>query len=158
MPDAIEGLLVRPAELVDVARVATLCHRLWPDASIEEHAKELSRVVTGAGPGNLPTVILVAQQRTGEIIGFAEVGLRSHAEGCDPSQPVGYLEGWYVEPAFRRRRVGARLLAAAEAWAKEHGCVEIASDTWLDNLQSQVAHEALGFEMVERSVHYRKRL
>jgi aminoglycoside 6'-N-acetyltransferase I len=34
----------------------------------------------------------------------------------------------------------------------------MASDTWLDNLGSQSAHEALGFEVVDRCVHYRKRL
>ncbi|MBV9268338.1 MAG: GNAT family N-acetyltransferase [Acidobacteriaceae bacterium] len=103
-------------------------------------------------------MFLVAQQSGGKLVGFVEVGLRSHADRCDPSQPVGYLEGWYVEAEFRRRGVGARLLAAAEVWAKQQGCVEMASDTWFDNPASQVAHEALGFEVVDRCVHYRKRL
>jgi aminoglycoside 6'-N-acetyltransferase I len=34
----------------------------------------------------------------------------------------------------------------------------MASDTWLDALDSQQAHEALGFEVVDRCVHYRKNL
>jgi hypothetical protein len=34
----------------------------------------------------------------------------------------------------------------------------MASDTQFDNVVSQRAHEALGFEMAERSVLYRKRL
>jgi hypothetical protein len=38
------------------------------------------------------------------------------------------------------------------------GCHEMASDTWLENLDSQRVHEALGFEMVDRCVNYRKRL
>ena len=149
---------MRCAELEDLAKLASMCHLLWPDRSVEQHAHELLRVFTGPAPGNLPVIFLVAQQPSGDIIGFAEVDLRSHADGCDPAQPVGYLEGWYVEPAFRRTRVGARLVAAAEAWAKEHGCIEMASDTWLDNLESQMAHEALGYEVVDRCVHYRKRL
>jgi aminoglycoside 6'-N-acetyltransferase I len=34
----------------------------------------------------------------------------------------------------------------------------MASDAWLDGLESQHAHEALGFEVVDRCVHYRKLL
>jgi aminoglycoside 6'-N-acetyltransferase I len=34
----------------------------------------------------------------------------------------------------------------------------MASDTWIDNEGSQRAHEALGYEVVDHCVHYRKRL
>jgi aminoglycoside 6'-N-acetyltransferase I len=47
-------------------------------------------------------------------------------------------------------------MVAAEAWSREKGARELASDTWLDNDGSQGAHEALGFEVVDRCVHYRK--
>ena len=63
-----------------------------------------------------------------------------------------------MTPEYRRRKVGALLLAAAEQWARNAGCQEMASDTWVDNLTSQHVHEALGFEVVDRCVHYRKRL
>jgi aminoglycoside 6'-N-acetyltransferase I len=154
----MDSPIVRLAEPRDVAQLASMCHLLWPDDSIEEHTHELLSVFNGPAPGNLPSIFLVAQQPGGEIVGFVEVGLRSHADGCDPSQPVGYLEGWYVKPEFRRKRVGARLIGAAEEWARDRGCTEMASDTWLDNPASQIAHEALGFEVVDRCVHYRKRL
>jgi aminoglycoside 6'-N-acetyltransferase I len=149
---------MRRAGLEDIAQIAAMCHCLWPDASIEEHARELLPVLVKVTPENLPTVVLLAEQPDGESVGFVEVGLRSHADGCNPSHPVGYIEGWYVAPACRRRKVGARLVAAAEGWARSQGCVEMASDTWLDNMESQSAHEALGFEVVDRCVHYRKHL
>ena len=63
-----------------------------------------------------------------------------------------------MAPAWRGQRIGARLLAMAEEWAREQGCREMASDTWVDNAISQSVHEALGFEVVDRCVHYRKRL
>ena len=150
-------LAVREAKPDDCAPLARLRHSLWPDSSIEAHTEELARLLAGERLSTLPSLILVAEAQ-GEIVGFVEAGLRSHADGCDASHPVGYLEGWYVVGEWRRRKVGARLLASAEEWARAQGCREMASDTWLDAVDSQRAHEALGFEVVDRCVNYRKRL
>ena len=48
-----------------------------------------------------------------------------HAEGCTIS-PVAYIEGWYVDPDLRRRKVGSQLVHTAEAWARRQGLQEIA--------------------------------
>ena len=138
--------------------MAEMCHCLWPEASADEYALEMALLVAGKSPGELPTVIFVAEESQGRVVGFIEVGLRSHADGCNPARPVGYIEGWYVAPEYRRRKVGTKLVGTAEQWARDQGCVEMASDTWLDALSSQHAHEALGFEIVDRCVHYRKPL
>ena len=114
-------------------------------------------MLAGNFPGTFPIAVLLAED-CGRIVGFIEVDLRSHADGCDPSRPTGYIEGWYVAPQCRQRRVGAKLVAAAEDWARKQGCTEMASDAWLDSEDSQRAHEALGFEVVDRCVHYRKDL
>ena len=92
------------------------------------------------------------------VVGFIEVGLRSHADGCDPKQPVGFIEGWFVEPSHRGRGIGRALMRAAEDWALEHGCIELGSDTWIDREGSIEAHRALGFEIVDRCVNFRKRI
>jgi len=105
----------------------------------------------------LPEAAFLAEA-DGQIVGFIEVGLRSHADGCNPRHPVGFLEGWYVEPALRKRGVGAALVKAAEQWSRAQGCREMASDTWIDHQESQRAHAALGFEVVDRCVHFRKSL
>jgi aminoglycoside 6'-N-acetyltransferase I len=131
---------------------------LWPDSSIEEHRRDLSPILAGKPPGTQPLVILVAEANDSVLAGFVEVGLRSHADGCDTAIPVGYVEGWFVSAEHRRKGVGAELIAAAQDWARGQGCVEIASDTWIDNEVSQLAHQALGFEEVDRCVNYRKRL
>ena len=91
-------------------------------------------------------------------MGFLEVDLRSHADGCDPSHAVGFIEGWYVDPDWRGQGIGRKLLAAAEDWARAQGCLEMASDTWIANELSQRIHEAAGFTVVDRCVHYRKGL
>ena len=151
-------IVVRPATTADLPTLAAMCHQLWPDATAEEHAGDVALILAGNSPGALPAVFFVAQDPSGRAVGFVLAGLRSHADGCDPAHPVGFIEGWYVEPAFRRQGIGGMLVAAAEDWARNRGCKEMASDTWIDHLDSQHAHEALGFEVVDRCVHYRKKL
>jgi len=105
-----------------------------------------------------PIEIFVADKSDGTLVGFVEVDLRSHADGCNPSKPVGYIEGWYVAEDHRHQGIGKKLLEKAEDWARSHRCAEIASDAVISNEVSQRAHEALGYEVVDRCVHYRKRL
>jgi aminoglycoside 6'-N-acetyltransferase I len=156
--DSVSELFVRLAQLSDHDQLLRLRAALWPKSSAEEHARELTLILEGNAPVTMPLVIFVAQTSDGILAGFLEVDLRSHADGCNPSRPVGYIEGWYVAEGHRRRGIGRKLLAVAEDWARSHGCVEIASDTWVDNEVSQLAHEALGYEVVDRCVHYRKTL
>ena len=46
-------------------------------------------------------------------------------------------------------------MRAAEEWARAQGCVEMASDALIENERSQRAHEALGFDVADRCVHFR---
>ena len=147
---------IRSAQSSDREPLARMRHALWPDGSIEEHTSELDVFFAGGWPGAYPYAILVAEGA--ELEGFAEVNVRSYADGCDPAHAVGYLEGWFVVEEKRGRGIGAALLRAAEDWARAQGCVEMASDTWITNEGSQRAHEALGYEEVDRVVVYRKTL
>lgn len=151
------AIRIRPATPADWVELAALRHALWPESPESDHLDELAAILAGRWPGTLPGAIFVAEQ-DGELTGFLETGLRSHAEGCDPAHPAGYVEGWYVAPAHRRHGIAARLLEAAEAWARSQGCTEMASGARLDDVDSQRVHESLGFEAVERSVQYRKPL
>jgi aminoglycoside 6'-N-acetyltransferase I len=135
-----------------------MCALLWPDAPIEEHRAEVDAILRSGRYGTLPMAILISQSEDGAVTGFLQVGLRSHADGCDIAHPVGFIEGWFVHEAFRKQGVGSSLMSAAEGWAREQGCREIASDTWIDDERSQLAHQALGFEIVDRCVHFRKPL
>ena len=156
----MDNVQIRPAHPSDLDQLAPLLEALWPESSREEHARELRLLLGGEAASvlTMPLIIFVAEASDGTLIGFLEVDLRSHADGCNPLQPVGYIEGWYVAEDYRHRGVGRELLARAEDWARSHGCVEMASDAIIDNEQSQRAHEALGYEVVDRCVHYRKTL
>jgi aminoglycoside 6'-N-acetyltransferase I len=151
------GVTVRPGIVADLDVVARQFATLWPDGSLDEHRSDALAILAGKPPSTMPLVVFVAEVE-GKVVGLVEVGLRSHADGCDPMRPVGFVEGWYVELDHRRRGVGRALIGAAEDWARSQGCREIASDTWADQEPSQRAHESLGFEVVDRCVHYRKDL
>lgn len=90
-------------------------------------------------------------------VGFLEVWLREYAEGAS-SSPVGYLEGWYVEPEFRCKGIGRSLVIAGEEWARKAGCVEMASDAEVDNVGGIHAHKQIGYEEVDRIICFLKRL
>jgi aminoglycoside 6'-N-acetyltransferase I len=142
----------------DDEQVARLCEALWPESSWQEHREEIRPILLSKPVSTLPLVIFVAETTDGTLAGFLEVGLRSHADGCDTRHPVGFVEGWFVKESLRRRGLGAQLLSAAENWARSQGCIEMASDTWIDSSLSQHVHEMLEFEVVDRCVHYRKAL
>ena len=110
-----------------------------------------------ANKAKLPEAVLLAQDASGQIIGFAELNIRLYAEGCD-SDRVAFLEGWYVERAFRGQGVGAMLVTAAEQWTVANGCTEFASDALYENAVGRAAHLAVGFEEVAAIRCFRKQV
>jgi aminoglycoside 6'-N-acetyltransferase I len=149
---------IRHAQASDRDELARMCAQLWPEASVDEHRRELDRLLAARPTGLLPSTILVAEDGDGALQAFLEVGLRSHVDGCDPTRPTGYVEGWFVREGFRKTGIGRALMRAAEGWAREQGCTEMGSDALIDNLGSERAHIALGFEVVDRCVNFRKAL
>jgi aminoglycoside 6'-N-acetyltransferase I len=154
----VSDICIRLAQLSDREQLVRMREALWPKTPVEEHVRELADILEGKPVTTLPLIILVAEASDLGLAGFLEVDLRSHADGCNPCRPVGYVEGWYVAENHRHRGIGRRLLAAAEDWARSQGCIEMASDTWVENDVSQCVHKALGYEVVDRCVHYRKTL
>jgi len=148
-------MMVRPLVVADRDRWVEMRRSLWPDAARDELGAEADAYLRGAG--FMLEAVLVAAAGDGALVGFAELSLRPYAEGCT-SSPVAYLEGWYVEPAYRGRGVGRALVAAAQEWARARGCREFASDTPIGNHGSAAAHAALGFEEVEQIRCFRKDL
>ena len=144
------SIVVRPYESRDHAEWLRMRRALFDD--IAPGNEEADAAAWLARPD---TAILVAVRVDGRgLAGFAELAERPYADGCETS-PVAYLEGWWVDENARRQGVGAALVAAGIAWARERGYREMASDALLDNVTSHRAHEALGFAEVERAVKYR---
>jgi len=143
---------VRRATEDDKPEWLRMRHGLWPDAPLDYLSLDLDDLLADAD-----RAIFVASDEAGNLVAFIEVGLRGYGEGCETS-PVGYIEAWYVDPHVRGQKLGRDLIVAAEQWAREKGCTEMASDTWLDNDASIQAHLKMGYYEVDRLVHFVKRL
>jgi aminoglycoside 6'-N-acetyltransferase I len=146
------GFTIRRATYEDKWNWLQMRQRLWPEAPIEYLSFDLDDKL--ADPDY---VVFVASSGDEGSIAFIEAGLRDYGEGCETS-PVGYIEAWYVDEHLRGQKLGRELILAAEHWAREKGCTEMASDTWLENEASITAHLKLGYAEVERLVHFAKRL
>src|SRR4051794_8633233 len=78
---------------------------LWPDGSDEGHDadivaflrrdRDMPPASCGFSIGDIAT--FVAEREGGGLCGFVEASIRPYAEGAE-AQPVGYVEGWYVDP------------------------------------------------------------
>ncbi len=143
---------IRPAAEADAAAWLEMRRDLWPDSDTD-HERDVMRYFQG--DLREPTEVLVAESVDGRLLGFAELFIRNNVNGCH-SGNVAYLEGWYVRADARRQGIGRALVQAAEAWGRQQGCTEFASDVELDNEGSIRAHEALGFEETDRVVCFRK--
>lgn len=142
--------MIRTADLSDIDTVARLAHCLWPYASVGELKEEMKGFLTG------DESVIFLYFDGDEADGFAQCQLRHDYVNGSTTNPVGYLEGIYVEPRARRRGVARELLSRCEAWARERGCTEFGSDVELQNTISQSFHEHVGFSEDNRIVCYIK--
>ncbi len=149
----MNAIQVRAVEARDMEEWLRMRLALWPGNRQSSFLNEMQEMLSN--PQEFMT--FVAERPAGGLSAFLEASLRRYADGCD-SSPVGYIEGWYVDPELRRRGVGRRLVRAAEDWAVSRGCLEMGSDCDLENLLSWRAHLALGYQEAERLIHFCKQL
>lgn len=147
---------VRPAGAADRDAWLRMRTALWPHGA-SDHPGEVDRFLAGDARAVFPGgegAVLVAEA-AGRPVGLLEVSLRSTADGCS-SSPVGYLEGLWVDEDVRRAGVARRLVEAGEAWARERGCSEMASDALVENRASRAWHLSMGYLEVDVQVTFRK--
>ncbi len=150
---AEQNFRVRRVTKKDFPEWFRLRKTLWDETSDDEHRAEMLDIFEHTET----QLVLVAELESGKLIGLLEVSIRPFVEDCD-SERVGYLEGWFVEAEFRRHGIGKVLVKAAEDWARQKGCEEMASDAEIGNDLSLKAHLNLGYEETARLVHLRKDL
>jgi aminoglycoside 6'-N-acetyltransferase I len=143
---------VRRATAEDRSEWVRLRAALWDYAEPDQLEEELEEHLRNPSLG-----AFVIDRGNGKLGGFLETSIRPWAEGCTTAN-VGYIEGWFVDDDLRGQGWGRMLVEVAETWARERGCREMGSDSWIDNLDGRAAHVALGYEERMTAVHFRKLL
>ncbi|MCC6485444.1 MAG: GNAT family N-acetyltransferase [Armatimonadetes bacterium] len=143
-------MTIRQLRETDQSEWIRLKTAMWPDADPEELEEELPAYLES---GDARLYALVAERDSEGLAALIELSLRTQAEGC-LSSPVAYVESWYVDEDVRRQGLARELLAAAADWARHRGCAEIASSCVVDNDTAAEVHEKLGFEEVDRLIHF----
>ena len=144
--------MVRKAEAADAGTIAGLAVLMWDTSTVPELTREFLDIME-QGKGQF---FLKYDQEI--LVGFAQCTLRyDYVEGTETS-PVGYLEGIFVQEAYRCRGYAKELLSECETWAKEKGCREFASDCEMVNDSSFRFHMAAGFVEANRIICFTKKL
>ncbi len=126
---------------------------LWPHAKKNGLEKEFRADLKSSKYKHF-----LAQNKDSEYLGFINLSLRSDYVQGSSSSPVGYIEGIYVKPKYRKQGVAKEFIKQAEKWAKKQGCKELGSDTELSNADSQKFHKNLGFKKADTIVHYIRKI
>ncbi|MGN6314050.1 MAG: GNAT family N-acetyltransferase [Rhodanobacteraceae bacterium] len=106
------AIRIREASPAEAEALACLSAQLGYPADAEAIVRRL-RQIGAHGVG----LVLVAEEAGGKIAGTAHV----HAEYSMVDEPKAHLADLVVDEASRGRGVGAALLRACEAWARERG-------------------------------------
>jgi len=142
---------IHEASVRHLDHLLSLRKRLWPPDETDDFETEIMDIIKSP----CMTAFLVYENEN--CAGFAEIAIRDYADGCS-RRNVGYLEGIYVEPAYRQRGFAMSLIRKAEEWLIQQGCVEIASDSELDNQLGIRLHKAAGFDELKPAVRFIKKL
>lgn len=144
--------MVHKAEKKDIGIIANLAVLLWKNHSVNDLINEFSKSYSQG------KTQFFLKYENGIPVGFAQCQLRyDYVEGTENS-PVGYLEGIFVKESCRNKGYAKELLAECEAWAKENGCQEFASDCEIDNVDSFQFHKAVNFAEANRIICFTKKL
>lgn len=123
---------------------------MWQSHSVNELINEFSEIML-----NRKSQFFLKYENDVPV-GFAQCQLRyDYVEGTKTT-PIGYLEGIFVKEGYRSKGYAKELLAECEAWARENGCYEFASDCEIDNIDSLQFHKAMNFIEANRIICFTK--
>ena len=129
----------------DYAHVPALFARLEPDIPAAIVQERLARMRASGwqclGAFNGPRIVAMA--------GWSE---RCHLF----SGPVIFVENVAVDPAWKGRGLGRRLMAWLEAEGRRRGCSKITLDAYASNSAARAFYERLGYD--PRGVHFVREL
>ena len=140
---------IRDACVLDAPALAELTMQLGYQLDAQTMAGRLAEVL--AQPAS---VLLVAADDNDQAIGWLHLELHRTL-----TNPAGVLiAGFVVDEAHRSGGVGAKLLRAGEAWAREQGVARMTLYSRQTRERAHAFYEREGYVVVKRSFFFEKPL
>jgi GNAT superfamily N-acetyltransferase len=140
---------IRLATPADVPDLTQLAGQLGYPSTTEQVAPRFD-ALTGKPDENALFVAEVG----GRVAGWVHVHLYSLLVD-DPEAEIG---GLVVDASLRGQGLGAQLMAAAEAWAREKGCPSVYLRSNTLRSEAHTFYQGLGYRLIKSQYAFRKEL
>jgi GNAT superfamily N-acetyltransferase len=150
MPSPATNVIIRRARLTDASAVAELSGQLGYPTSNEEMAARLAHLIRHPRFG----AVLIAESFAGRVIGWLHVSVTPLLEVSLRAE----VNGLIVAEGQRSSGAGAKLLQAAEAWAKSKGCDGMSVRSNVIRERAHAFYVRNGYEHFKTQKAFRKRL
>jgi GNAT superfamily N-acetyltransferase len=143
------ALKIRRAKNSDAPRIAELAGQLGYPAT----AAQMRERLRGIGPASQHAVFVAESGKNG-VIGWLHVSRQPLLE----VEIRAEVNGLVVAEGERSAGAGARLLAAAEEWARKHGCKGMSVRSNVIRERAHKFYERNGYEHYKTQKSFRKPL
>jgi GNAT superfamily N-acetyltransferase len=140
---------IRPAQESDYARIAELAGQLSYPSTADEIARRLTEM-----KGDADHAVFIAELAIGEIAGWIAVFVYRTVEADARAE----VSGLVVDERFRSQRIGERLLARSEEWARERGCNVIGLRSNVIRERAHAFYQRRGYTHIKTQKSFRKTL
>jgi len=142
-------LKIRRAKMSDAPRLAELAGQLgYPTTASQMRAR-----IRNIKPASLHAVFVADSKKDG-VVGWLHVSKNPLLE----SEMRAEVNGLVVAEGQRSLGAGARLIAAAEDWARKHGCKDMSVRSNVIRERAHKFYERNGYEHYKTQKSFRKPL
>ncbi|MBS1818297.1 MAG: GNAT family N-acetyltransferase [Acidobacteria bacterium] len=145
---SVDRVVIRSVEPSDADAVARLSGELGYPVAVERMAQRLASIAA------MPDHAVFVAETAGEVLGWIHVSAVAHLQ----SEPRAEIGGLVITGTARGQRIGARLVARAEAWAREHGFASILVRSQIARDDAHRFYLREGYERTKTSAVFTKTL
>ncbi|MEW6717666.1 MAG: GNAT family N-acetyltransferase [Chloroflexota bacterium] len=144
-----QAVKVRPAQIGDATRIATLCTDLGYPAIPEQIKHRLKSILPEDDHA-----IFVAELPERQVIGWVHVCLRKLVVAEQQAE----IEGLVVDKALRCQGVGRLLMEEAERWGRNKKCTCVYLRSNVNRNEAHAFYESIGYNLIKTQRAYKKSL
>lgn len=142
-------LRIRRVKLQDAPRLAELATQLGYPSTAAQLRQRLRQISPAS-----QNVVFVAETKDAGVVGWLHVSKQALLE----SDTRAEVNGLVVKEGHRSLGAGAKLIASAENWARQHGCKSMSVRSNVIRERAHKFYERNGYEHFKTQKSFRKPL